>query len=320
MNTATRKIIIDTDPGIDDAMAIFFALASPEFEVLALTTVFGNAHASTCTINALRLLEIAGCPEILVAHGAEVPLASEFRGPAGWVHGDDGQGNTNLPQASAKPVEQSAAQLIVDLANTFPGEITLVPLGPLTNVALAMQIDPQLDQKLDQIVLMGGNAFCRGNASAAAEANIFNDPEAADIVFGLRCPIVMVGLDVTETIHMNGAHLARIAAIDNAPARHAAKILPFYADFHVATGRGEVPFTYVHDSTTISYLLAPQHFEWVDMPIRVDCANGVCRGKTLPQEPENGHDPSFAGRPKVRILTKVDADAVIELELERLAR
>lgn len=311
-----RKIIIDTDPGIDDAMAIFYALSSPKLDVLALTTVFGNTHTATSTINALRLLDIAGRPEIPVAHGAADNLTSTYRGPADFVHGGDGQGNTYLPESARKAVGVSAPELIVQMVNAHPGEITLVPLGPLTNIALAMQLDPQLPTKLDQIVMMGGNAFCAGNATAGAEANIYNDPEAADIVLGAACRLVMVGLDVTHKVVMYPHHLMQISEIKAPPAQHLAKIIPFYSVFQ-STVSG-VEELVIHDSTTITYLLAPELFTWVELPVRVDCGHSVCRGSTLISDRWTKHDSNFHGRPNVRILTDVDAEAAVNLELAHL--
>ena len=159
-----------------------------------------------------------------------------------------------------------------------PGQITLVALGPLTNVAVAMLLEPALTKHLAGIVLMGGNAFCGGNASPSAEANVLNDPEAADIVFGAECEIMMVGLDVTEQTIMSSADLARIATFGNPRAKHLAAITPFYANFY--HGRTGLEGIYIHDSSTISYLLAPQFFTWVELPVRVDCGQSFCRGKT----------------------------------------
>ncbi len=155
-----RKILIDTDPGIDDAMAIFFALAAPELDVVGLTTVFGNVDTALCTENALRLLEIADRCDIPVAAGATRPLAMPYRGPADFVHGKDGQGNANLAAPTTRPIAVDAVRFIIDTVMSAPGEITLVPLGPLTNVALAMLIEPRVTANLAGIVLMGGNAFC----------------------------------------------------------------------------------------------------------------------------------------------------------------
>ncbi|MFZ4718283.1 MAG: nucleoside hydrolase [Ilumatobacteraceae bacterium] len=316
--SAPTKILIDTDPGIDDAMAIFYALASPELEVVGLTTVFGNAHTDVCTTNALRLLDIAGRPDIQVAHGATRPLAMQYRGPADFVHGDDGQGDVFLPPSTREPVGVHAAQFIIDTVMASPEEITVVLLGPFTNMALAMLMRPDLTQFVHQIVVMGGAAFTSGNASPAAEANIINDPEAADIVFGADCPIVMAGLDVTHHINMTSVDLARLADIPGPRAAHLAAIMPYYANFY--RERSNVDGIFVHDSTTISYLLAPHLFTWRELPIRVDTGHSVCRGTTLPALRDSDEEGPWSGRRPVRILTTVDERAVIELEFEHLAR
>lgn len=318
MPTPPRKILIDTDPGIDDAMAIFYALAAPELEVVGLTTIFGNAATDITTINALRLVEVAGRPDIPVARGAARPLAMDFRGPADFVHGTDGQGNAHFPAPAGSVVDVDAAHFIVDTVMRHPGEITLVPIGPLTNIALAMLIEPALTDHVAEIVLMGGAAFVGGNASPASEANIINDPEAADIVFGASCPITMAGLDVTERTTMTNADLARLGGIDNDRARHLAAIVPFYSTFYLE--RAGLDGIHVHDSTAISYLLAPQHYGWREAPIRVDCGHSVCRGTTLPALRISDDERRWDGRRPVRILTDVDARAVIELEFEHLAR
>ena len=315
---APRKILIDCDPGIDDAMAIFYALESPELQVVGLTTVFGNAHADVCTINALKLLEIADRADVPVAKGAEQPLAMPYRGPVAFVHGSDGQGNVFLPPPTTSPTSIDAAHFIVQAVLDSPGEITLVALGPLTNVAAAMQLEPALCAHLAEIVLMGGNAFRGGNASPAAEANILNDPEAADIVYGADCPITMAGLDVTEQTIMTSADLTRMAGFDNPRARHLSAIVPFYQGFY--RDRLGLDGICVHDSSTISYLLAPQLYTSVEYPVRVDIGNSVCRGKTQTALRDSDHETAWHGRRAVRILTGVDSRAVVELELERLSR
>ena len=312
-----RKILIDTDPGIDDAMAIFYALESPELEVVGLTTVFGNAHTEVTTRNTLSLVEIAERTDIPVAAGAVKPLAMEYRGPVAFVHGPDGQGGVDLPPPATAPVAADAAHFIIDTVMSSPGEITLVPLGPLTNVALAMLIEPRLTQRVAEIVLMGGAAFVGGNASPAGEANILNDPEAADIVFGAECPIVMAGLDVTEQTLMTTADLCRIGEIDSPEARHLSAIVPYYADFYAE--RLGLDGIHVHDSSAISYLIAPEYYTWLEHPIRVDCGHSFCHGKTLPAKQVSDHETPWRGRQPVRILTGVDVRAVIELELTRLA-
>jgi uridine nucleosidase len=313
-----RKILIDTDPGIDDAMAIFYALESPELDVVGLTTVFGNAHTSVCTTNALKLLEIAERTDIPVARGVDSPLAMPYRGPVPFVHGEDGQGDVFVAPPSTSPLPIDAATFIIETVMNAPGEITLVPLGPLTNIAIAMQREPTLTSHVAEIVLMGGNAFVGGNAAPAAEANILNDPEAADIVFGADCPIVMAGLDVTEQTVMTSADLARISTFDNPRARHLSAIVPFYQRFY--RDRLGLDGICIHDSSTISYLLAPHLYTWVEYPIRVDIGNSVCRGKTQTASRVSDHESAWNGRRAVRILTGVDIRAVVELELGCLAR
>jgi purine nucleosidase len=311
-----RKILIDTDPGVDDAMAIFYALESPEFEVVGLTTVFGNHTIDICTANALKLLEIAGHAEIPVARGAARPLAMEYRGPADFVHGQDGQGNVFQDPATTSPVAALAPQFIIDTVMASPGKITLVPLGPLTNVAMAMLLEPRLTANLAEIVLMGGNAFTGGNASPAGEANILNDPEAADIVFGADCPITMLGLDVTEQTIMTNAQLALLDASSNPLAQYLGRIVKFYSAFYAE--RLGLDGIHVHDSSTISYMLRPDLYQTVSFPIRVDCGQSVSRGKTLTAKKVADHEQLWEGRRNVTICVGVDAAAVVDMELSRV--
>ena len=312
--TEPRKIIIDTDPGVDDAMAIFYALSSPELDVVGLTTIFGNATTETTTYNALALLEMAGRSDIPVARGADTPLVASYGGPVDFVHGADGQGNA-APTKSA--VDQSAAEFIVRTVMAAPGEIMLVPVGPLTNIALAMRLEPRLTENVREIVLMGGNGFCPGNVNPSAEANIWNDPEAADIVFGAACPITMAGLDVTHKVQMTTVDIARIGTMDNPRAAHLARILPFYVAFHAKYDALDGIF--VHDSTAISYLLSPDAFTWDEYAVRVDCGQSFGRAKTIPGEGVGDNEKAWAGRTAVRILTGADSRRLVELELSRLA-
>jgi purine nucleosidase len=313
-----RKIIIDADPGIDDAMAIFYALASPELDVVGITSIFGNADISVCTTNALKLLEIAGRTDIPVARGVDQPLAMPYRGAVAFVHGSDGQGEVFLPPPTTSVDPLDAPRFIVRSVTQAPGEITLVALGPLTNIATALQLEPTLGSQLAGIVLMGGSAFHGGNASPAAEANILNDPEAADIVFGADCLVVMAGLDVTEQTVMTSSDLARISTFDNPRARHLAAILPYYAKFYLE--RLGIDGICVHDSSTISYLLAPHLYTWAEYPVRVDIGDSFCRGKTQPAVHVSDVETAWSDRRPTRILTGVDTRAVVELELERLAK
>ena len=208
----TKKIIIDTDPGIDDAMAILFALNSPELEVVGLTTIFGNVHTDLATENALRLLEFAGQRTIPVAHGATKPLHIGFEDAPTFVHGENGLGEIELPAATTQADARPAAQFIVDMIMAHPREITLVPVGPLTNIALALALEPRIVANVADVVIMGGAGAVNGNVNPAAEANIWHDPHAADRVFGAGWPLTMVGLDVTEKTVMDEDFLAGLRA------------------------------------------------------------------------------------------------------------
>ncbi|MCL6526922.1 MAG: nucleoside hydrolase [Thermaceae bacterium] len=318
--TPPRKILIDTDPGVDDAMAIFLALASPELELLGLTTVFGNVQTDLATTNALRLLEIAGHSEIPVAQGARAPLVRPFGGPVPFIHGEDGQGNTFLPPPQKAPLGLSAAQFIIETVLAHPGEVTLVPVGPLTNLALALRLEPRLVEAVAGVVLMGGNALVPGNASPAAEANIHNDPEAADVVLGAGWEITMVGLDVTQQVLMTDAQIAALAAIPSAMARHLSRIVPFYREF--ARRRGNWGGIHLHDPTAILYLLHPELFTVQRWPIRVETV-GVGRGKTWPN-PQTGSSEErealrpWQGRPPVGVCVGIQGEALVEIYLERL--
>ncbi|MEX2442489.1 MAG: nucleoside hydrolase [Alkalispirochaeta sp.] len=319
---ARHNIIIDTDPGIDDAMAVFYALGSPEIKVLGLTTVFGNVATDLATENALRLLEIAGKGEIPVARGASRPLATAYRGAVEFVHGDNGQGGVPLSPPTSRESDSRATQFIIDAVTSRPGEVTLVTLGPLTNLALVLLERPEIVRDVRGVIAMGGNVHVPGNASATAEANIFNDPEAADIVLSADWPVTICGLDVTHRITMTPDDLQRIYRIDTPVGRHLAKIVPFYHEFyerHVGSDG-----IYVHDSTTISYLLHPDAFSVERRPLVVDTGHGIGRGKTWPVvEGDEASRLETALRPPVTICVDADARRLVESEitvLERMAQ
>ena len=262
-----RKIIIDTDPGIDDSMAIFYALNSPEIELLGLTTIFGNASTEICTTNALRLLEIAGRTDIPVYRGAEKPISSELRGSPDFVHGPDGQGNSNLSPPKTSVQNETALEFLHKTIRDNPGEVTLVPIGPLTNIAELFIHDSSIDQDIKEIILMGGNAISEGNATPTAEANIINDPEAADIVFSANCEISMVGLDVTNKVFMSKEEINILCQFDDPRSEHLKKIIPFYYDFLSSFfGLEGMP---THDSSAITYLLDRSLFSTLNYPIKV---------------------------------------------------
>ncbi len=315
----TRKIILDTDPGVDDAMALFMALASPELEIVGLTTIFGNAATEVTTGNALTLLDAAGRPDIPVARGADHPIATNYLGPVPQVHGADGLGNGGVEPSTRKTIESSAPDFIYSTALAAPGEITLLAVGPLTNLALALQAHPDLVDLVDEVVVMGGNALVPGNATPVAEANINNDPEAADIVFGAGWKIAMVGLDVTHQVNLSGQALGRIVSAGTATSLLLSKALPLYHSFFAETNG--IDGIYVHDPSAVAYLLEPSAFVTKQWSLRVE-TESFSRGKTWPNigNTDESVPKAWQGRPVVDVCTEVDSARVQALVEERLTR
>ena len=318
-----KKIIIDTDPGVDDSLAIFVALNSPELDVLGLTTVFGNATTSTCTENALRLLEISKRTDIPVAEGAHLPLNGNLRGAASFVHGENGQGNVELKPPTNKTLEIDAVAFLKNQIEVHPNEITLVPVGPLTNIANLLTTHPGIDSKIKEIILMGGNAQSPGNATPTAEANILNDPEAADIVFSAQCEITMVGLDVTNNVFMSEEQVNKLGSFENEKSKHISKINPFYFNFLKEFFQDNgMP---IHDSSAVTYLVHPEYFETLCCPIKVE-TEGISRGKTWMgmgiSDNEEGLGERlkpWENRRKVNICIGVDSQKVISFITERMS-
>jgi inosine-uridine nucleoside N-ribohydrolase len=309
VNSGPRKIIIDTDPGVDDAMAIFAALASPSLDVQALTTVFGNAATNVTTRNALTLLDIAGRADIAVAAGADNPLDGDYLGPVPQVHGHNGLGDALVIPSQRATTGQPAAKMIYDIAAGDPGQVTLLALGPLTNLAQSLQQFPDVADLVDQVVIMGGNALVPGNATPVAEANINNDPEAADLVFGASWQVTMVGLDVTHQVNLSGAALDRIAATDTPTAQLLGQAVPLYRTFFETTNG--IDGIFVHDPSAVIALLEPEAFTFSDWPIRVE-TQSFSRGKTWPNmgNTDEAVPVAWQNRPTVRVCTGVDAPHV----------
>jgi len=315
----TRKIIIDTDPGVDDAIAILMALASPDLDVVGLTTVFGNAATDVTTRNALVLLEAADRTDISVAVGESKPIAADYLGPVPQVHGPNGLGGTELLQHSGAPIDLGAADFIYASALKSARELTLLTLGPLTNIAVALQAHPDLTDLVAEVVVMGGNALVPGNATPTAEANINNDPEAADIVFGADWDVTMVGLDVTHEINLSGAAIDAIGGADTATSRVLASAIPFYRNFF--EGISGIDGIFVHDPATVAYLIDPDAFTSNEWPIRVE-TESFSRGKTWPNlgNTDDSAPEAWRGRPTVRVCTGVDSERVLSLMAELLVR
>lgn len=324
-----QKIIIDTDPGIDDAMAILAALHSPELEVLGLTTVFGNTEVELCSLNALRLVELEGNDHIPVAQGCGQPLVHDIISFSAGVHGKDGFGNTNLPLPHGKLDPRHAAQFIIDTVMANPHEVILAPLGPLTNIAMAYRLEPRIAPLVKEVVLMGGCAFALGNISAVAEANIYHDPHAAEVVFAAPWKVTMVGLDVTTRIVMRPDYFEKLYAAGNPAVELLEKIQPCYQAFHeeIYGLKGAI---HTHDPAVIAYLLAPELFRCEAMPVYV-VTEGLCLGKTIADKHHHIFRSTQAGkgigeesvaaaveRPSTIIPLGVDEDGVLQLLLDLL--
>ncbi|HOZ38472.1 MAG TPA: nucleoside hydrolase [Anaerolineaceae bacterium] len=326
-----QKIIIDTDPGIDDAMAILAALHAPELKVLGLTTVFGNTEVELCSLNALRLVELEGNDHIPVAQGCGQPMVHDIISFSAGVHGKDGFGNTNLPLPHGKLDPRHAAQFIIDTVMANPHEVILAPLGPLTNIAMAYRLEPRIAPLVKEVVLMGGCAFALGNISAVAEANIYHDPHAAEVVFAAPWKVTMVGLDVTTKIVMRPDYFEKLYAAGNPAVELLEKIQPCYQAFHeqIYGLKGAI---HTHDPAVIAYLLAPELFRCEAMPVYV-VTEGLCLGKTIADKHHHIFRSTQAGkgigeesgaaaveRPATTIPLGVDEDGVLQLLFKLLTK
>ncbi len=218
-----RRIIIDTDPGVDDALAIFLALKSPEVKVEAITPVAGNVPLDLTLPNALRLLEIAGRSDIPVAAGASRPLKRRLV-TAAYVHGNNGLAGVEFPEPKTKPVAESAQQLIRRIVRQSPGEVSIIAIGPLTNLALAFRDDPQLPSQIRSVTIMGGS-LSGGNITPAAEFNSYVDPEAAQVVYRSGARITMIGLDVTRKAALSEEQIRMLESAGNPAGRAAGRIM-----------------------------------------------------------------------------------------------
>lgn len=306
----TVPLLIDCDPGHDDAIALLLALASPEVEVLGVSTVAGNQTLDKTTRNALRVLELAGCSDIPVAAGADRPLTRALH-TAAEVHGETGLDGTDLPEPSATPVAEHAVDFLASQLLDTPEPVTLVPMGPLTNVALLLALRPGAAARIAKIVLMGG-AIAEGNWTPAAEFNVWSDPEAAHRVFESGLDVTMIGLDATHRALIQHAHRERMRDCGRAGTL-VAELLDFFGDFHARTyGWNGAP---IHDALAVAHMIVPGLVQTVHRHVAVECGSELCRGRTVVDLWERtGRDPN------AWVGVDADADGFAELLIERLAR
>lgn len=293
----TERIVIDCDPGVDDAVAVLMALASPKLDVRGLTTVFGDTDLAITTRNARTLLRAGGRSELPVGHGAATPLVGRFGGGVPHIHGRDGLGDGGVAREPSdnRPADTGAVELLRREALAAPGALTILAVGPLTNLALFARVHPEAARRVGRVVVMGGAALCPGNVTPAAEANIHNDPEAAEVVLGFDWPVTMIGLDVTGRTILGAGHLDAIGRRHDLPAR----AVPLYRRFSLeADGLDGIK---AHDPAALTFVLRPDLFEVRPMPLRVELA-GVGRGKTWVLDGRgNGRLAGWEGRRPVGV-------------------
>ena len=303
-------VILDCDPGHDDAIALILALASPELKVLAVTTSAGNQTPDKTLNNALRILTLLGRDDIPVAAGAPKPLARELI-IADNVHGESGLDGPKLPDPAFAPQAMTGIELMAKCLRESPQPVTLVPTGPLTNIALLLAAHPELKPRIARIVLMGGAAGA-GNWTPAAEFNIYVDPQAADMVFKSGIPITMCGLDVTHEAQVMDEDIERVRAITNPVAQCVAGLLDFFMIYHrdPKWGFAGAP---LHDPCTIAWLLAPELFHGVECRVDIETSGEHTVGMTVVDR------YGLTGKPaNALVLLGLDRPGFIDLLVTRL--
>jgi inosine-uridine nucleoside N-ribohydrolase len=320
-----RKVVIDTDPGTDDALAILLALNSPELDVKALTVVAGNVVVEQGVENALKLVSLAGRCDVLVARGASHPLVQKLI-TAEFFQGATGLGDVELPAPTCQADTSFAPDLIIKLIHQYPHEITLVPVGPLTNIALALRKDPSIVPLVKEVVLMGG-AISGGNATAAAEANIYNDPEAARGVFEAGWPLTMVGLNVTEKTLFTRADLNRLARTRGRENNFAVGVLSFMVHLASKLGADGTP---MHDPLAVGAVIERSLITTQDMRVEVETRGEFTRGETVASRHNSSDRKVLRGEryvvdgvekvnPNVHVAVESDSKRFIELFISRIA-
>jgi|TARA_B110000977_G_C11030163_1_gene474893 inosine-uridine nucleoside N-ribohydrolase len=305
-----EKVIIDTDPGVDDSLAIVFALKSKQLEVLGLTTIFGNVETHLATLNSLRLLEIME-KNVPVAEGASRPLYMKKLSPPADVHGEDGLGEINLPLPKTNAIKKSAAEFIVQTVMDNPGEVTLIVLGPMTNIALALALEPDLSENVKQVVAMGGVLQVMGNVSPVASANILGDPHAADIVMGTDWNMTLVSADITRQVLVTDSWWNSVRKKGGTNVEFLFDTSRFYRTFYQSVGYSDGYPN--HDSTAVAYVLAPELFETDQRAVRV-VTDGMTIGHVVAAEKRHSSKPGpWFGVPLSNVTVGVDVQGVQQL-------
>ena len=304
--SAPMKMIIDTDPGVDDAMAIFYAAAAPEIDLIGMTAVFGNVRVDQAARNALALAEMLGL-HIAVASGARQPIEMPPLPLAHWIHGAEGLGDNPAPTPKAESDPRDAATFLAETCAAHPGEVTIAAIGPLTNLAEALSRSPEIAETAGRVLIMGGSVRAGGNATEFAEANIWHDPHAADAVFAASWNVEMIGLDVTRQIRCDPDDFAALATKAPVFGGYLSDIAQFYMKFYEER-TGHLSCS-LHDPAALVAAVHPEWFTWEDAPL-----SAITSGDRL------GETVVVADRKPVSWAATAQSDVVRDHWLETVAR
>lgn len=320
-----QRVIIDTDPGTDDALALLLAFNSPELQVEAVTVVAGNVTADMGLDNALRITSLAGKCAVPVAKGADGPLSQKLNTEEFW-NGTNGVGGAELPATRCRAASTFGPDLIIRMVHQYPHQIILIPIGPLTNIALALAKDPTIVPLVKEVVLMGGS-ITGGNVNAASEFNIHSDPEAASIVFNAGWPLVMVGLDVTEHTLITNADVARMESKPGPETKFAAAVARFQIGTYQGTG---FVGGAIHDALAVGAVIDPSFLKTKAMRVDIELDGKLTRGATVANR-ENAVDRVVprgdrletvgvdSVEPNVQVAIGVDSQRFIQMFVERIS-
>ena len=308
----TKRILLDTDPGIDDALAILLALASPELSLEGLSVVHGNCSLEQAVRNGLSILELAGARHIPLARGCALPLVQPSL-LAAETHGNTGLGYAKLPEPLIQPIGQHGSDFLIEKILSNPGEITLVAIGPLTNVALAVRKEPKFAKSLKELIIMGGAIRHEGNQTALAEFNTYVDPHATHIVFHAGIPTTLVPLDVTYQCLLTAQDVERLLKIDSPIPGFIKDATDFYMEYH-ASYQG-IQGCIINDPLALALTFAPELCDYEELPVDVDISGGVSMGKTFADFYNYQKKPA-----NMRVALGVRQRDFIELFLERMER
>jgi purine nucleosidase len=304
-----KRIIIDTDPGVDDALTFLLALASPEIQLEALTTTQGNVTLEKATRNALAVLELGQASHIPVASGSMYPLVQPLRASA-YVHGESGIGNSQLPEPQTKPVAQHAVDYLIERVLAEPNEISIFPIGPLTNIAMAIRKEPRFARAVKELVIMGGAILEHGNSTPQAEFNIYVDPHAAHIVFHSGIPITLIPLDVTHKCLLLQPHVEQLMKISSPISRFIRDAIEIYLKYSFELGYAG---SALHDPLTLATIIAPELLTLKEYYVDVDISGGVSMGKTFADILNVTKQPA-----NMKVAMNVRGEEFIELFLQRM--